>query len=104
MLRVPRLSDDDVKVAFRKILRLPEALPALAALHGIVDEIGPDETCALHAHNARRKFASELIAMAYATEESDSSDGAEYATGQENRISRRGSSGSRKGRRHGPTG
>jgi len=102
MLRIPRLNDDDVKVSFRKFLRSPEGALALAALHGVLDQIGPDETCALHAHNARRKFASELIAMAYAAEDPDSSDGADNA-GHDARSPRKAGQ-PRRNRRHGPAG
>ncbi|MBD9540113.1 hypothetical protein IB276_11675 [Ensifer sp. ENS04] len=66
-----KLSDEDVKQALRWFARQPESDPFFACLESIVDEIGPVDTCALHAHNERRKFAANLIAMA----ESEKRDG-----------------------------
>jgi len=105
MLKRPRLSDEDVQLSFRKILRLPEAMPALAALHAIVDEIGPSETCALHAHNERRRFASELLAMVAAkAEDGGEGDGSENDDRQDGRVFRRQGKGRNRSRRHGPAG
>lgn len=98
----PRLNDGDVKFAFMRFLRSPEGRVALEALQGVVEEIGPVETCALHAHNERRKFAAELIAMAIAAEE-PGSDGPDYAVEQTGRSSRNEHKG-RRSRRHGPAG
>ena len=105
-MRRPRLSDEDVRLAFRRILRLPEARPALEYLQGVLEEIGPSETCALHAHNERRKFAAELIAMlaVEAGSESDGSDGPED-DGRERRLGRQGrQERGKRSRRHGPAG
>ncbi|WP_157747892.1 hypothetical protein [Sinorhizobium sojae] len=66
-----KLSDEEVRHALRWFARQPESIPFFACLESIVDEIGPVDTCALHAHNERRKFAANLIAMA----ESEKRDG-----------------------------
>ena len=91
-----KLSDDDVRHALHWFSRQPESAPFFAALQAVVEEIGPPDTCALHAHNARRTFAADLIAMA----EADKRDG----TGNE--IERRNEARpqQRKSRRHGPAG
>lgn len=61
-----RTDDPDLKAAVWKIARTPEGSVLFAALQSVVEEIGPTDTCALHAHNERRKFAANLIAMAEA--------------------------------------
>ncbi|WP_158000364.1 hypothetical protein [Sinorhizobium meliloti] len=68
-----KLSDEEVKQALRWFARQPESVPFFACLESIIDEIGPTETCALHRHDERRKFASNLIAMAE-TEKRDGQD------------------------------
>ncbi|NTG01874.1 hypothetical protein G6L30_17295 [Agrobacterium rhizogenes] len=100
MRRHPRINDEEVKLSVRWILRQREALPFLAALQGILEEVGPSETCALHAHNERRKFASDLISMR--AEEADS-DGSDKADERKTKI-RPASAKPRKSRRHGPAG
>lgn len=92
-----RLNDDDVKAAVWKIARTPEGQVLLSALQAVVEEIGPVETCALHAHNERRKFASDLIAMAEA-ENTNEPDG----TDERRNVSPGGKR--RTSRRHGPAG
>jgi hypothetical protein len=69
----PKLSDEDVRHSFRWFSRQSESAPFLNFLQAVLEEIGPVETCALHAHNERRKFASDLIAMAE-TDRRDESD------------------------------
>lgn len=92
-----KLKDDDVKAAVWRIARTPEGQLLFSALQSVVEEIGPVDTCALHAHNARRIFAADLIAMA----EADLSDGIESeSTGRRNA----GRTDTRKSRRHGPAG
>lgn len=92
-----KLNDDDVKTAVWKIARTPEGQVLFSALHSVLEETGPFETCALHRHDERRKFAANLIAMAetertYEPEDAD-----------ERRNAPR--SGKRKeSRRHGPAG
>lgn len=72
-----KLSDEDVKHAVRWFARQQESHPFFAALQAIVEEIGgPVEACALHRHDERRKFASDLIAMAEA-EKRDGNEGSE---------------------------
>lgn len=66
-----KLSDEEVKQAIRWFARQPESIPFFACLETIVDGIGPEDTCALHRHEERRKFAANLIAMA----ESEKRDG-----------------------------
>lgn len=91
-----RLKSDEVQAAVWKIARTPEGQLLFSALQSVVEEIGPVETCALHAHNARRIFAADLIAMA----EADLSDGIESeSTGRRNAVRSE-----RKSRRHGPAG
>jgi hypothetical protein len=97
-----RLSDEDVQLSIRKLFRQPEARPLVEYLQAVVDEIGPSETCALHAHNERRKFASELIAAAVTARESES-DGSDDKAGQDGRTAKHGA-GKRRNRRHGPAG
>lgn len=91
-----KLSGEDVQHSMRWFARQPESAPFFAALHGILAEIGPTDTCALHAHNERRKFASDLIAMAEA----------EKRDGPEDEFERRNGprAAPRKTRRHGPAG
>ena len=94
----PRLSDEDVKHAVRWFARQPESAPFFAALQAVVEEIGgPMETCALHRHDERRKFASDLIAMA----EAEKRDGPESNELERRNVSR---AEPRKNRRHGPAG
>lgn len=59
-----KLNDDDVRAALSWFEKQPQGKVFFSALQGVVEEIGPSETCALHAHNARRTFAANLIAMA----------------------------------------
>jgi hypothetical protein len=92
-----KLHDDDVKAAVWRIARTPEGQLLFSALQFIVEEIGPVETCALHAHNERRKFAATLIAMA----EADRRDGNEDEDVERRNVSR---TPTRKSRRHGPAG
>lgn len=47
--------------AWRRVFKMPEAREIIESLGAVVDEIGPTETCALHAHNGRRSFAAELL-------------------------------------------
>lgn len=95
----PKLSDEDVKHAVRWFSRQPESAPFFAALQGVVEQIGGHlETCALHRHDERRKFAADLIAMA----EAQKSDGPENDE-TERRYGQRGAT-QRKSRRHGPAG
>lgn len=100
MAERPRLSDDDVIHSFQSIFSHPEAARALAYLQSVVEEIGPLETCALHAHNARRTFASELIALAVIERSESDSDG----SGDETTRYGRESIHRRRNRRHGPVG
>lgn len=65
-----KLSDEEVKQAVRWFSRQRESYPFFAALQSVLEESGPLETCALHRHDERRKFAANLIAMAE-TEHSD---------------------------------
>lgn len=92
-----KLTDEDVKVAVWRIARTPEGRLLFSALQSTVEEIGPVETSALHAHNERRKFAATLIAMA----EVDRRDGPE-----DDDVERRNGpkTATRKSRRHGPAG
>lgn len=91
------LNNEDVKLAVWRIARTPEGQLLFSALQSVVEEIGPVETCALHAHNARRIFAANLIAMA----EAEFSDGSESEpTGRRNA----GRTETRKSKRHGPAG
>lgn len=92
-----RLSDDEVRLSFNWFTRQRESAPFMAFLHTVLTEIGPTDTCALHRHDERRKFAADLIAMAE-TEKSDGPD--QPSDGQEQRNDKRG--GQRKSRRHGP--
>jgi hypothetical protein len=92
-----KLLDDDVKAAVWKIARTAEGQLLFSALQSIVEEIGPTETCALHAHNERRKFASTLIAMAEA-EKRDGTEDDDLGRRNESRTA------TRKSRRHGPAG
>lgn len=94
-----RLNDEDVKLAVRWIFRQREALPLLYALQDIVEEIGPSDTCALHAHNERRKFASDLISMRAEEADSDGSGKVEHGRQQSQPVDKQ-----RKSRRHGPAG
>jgi hypothetical protein len=95
----PKLSDDDVKQSFRWFARQAESAPFMAAIYTVLAEIGPSETCALHAHNERRKFASDLIAMA----ETERRDGTDQST--DNVERRNGTKATqRKSRRAGPAG
>ncbi|NTG61835.1 hypothetical protein G6L45_16265 [Agrobacterium rhizogenes] len=99
MRKHPRLSDDVVRQSVRWILRQREAASFLAALQGILEEIGPSDTCALHAHNERRKFASDLILM---REEDADSDGSGKV--DDGRKTAQPADKPRKSRRHGPAG
>jgi hypothetical protein len=99
MRRHLRLSDEDVRDSIRWIFRQREARPFLSALQGILEEIGPQDTCALHGHNERRKFASDLISMAEEEAESDGS-----VRSDENKQGKRAIDKQRKSRRHGPAG
>ncbi len=94
-----RLNDEDVKAAVRWIFRQRESLPLLFALQDIVAEIGPSDTCALHAHNERRKFASDLLLMRAEEADSDGSDKADNG-----RTGTTPSGTPRKRKRHGPAG
>jgi hypothetical protein len=93
-----RMNDEEVKAAVWRIARTPEGQLLFSALQSVVEEIGPVETCALHAHNERRKFAANLVAMA----EADKRDG----TVDEEVERRNGTArtSTRKSRRHGPAG
>lgn len=92
-----KMKDEDVRAAVWRIARTPEGQLLFSALQSVVEEIGPVETCALHAHNARRIFASDLIAMA----EADFSDGLEESDSGRRNAAR---TETRKSRRHGPAG
>lgn len=88
-----KLSDEDVKHAVRWFSRQQEGQPFFAALQSLVEEIGgPVDACALHRHDERRKFASDLIAMAEA-EKRDGNEGKELErrnpTSPKPRVSRR---------------
>lgn len=91
-----KLSDDDCKAALGWFFRTPQGQIFHEALQSVVEEIGPTETCALHRHDERRRFAANLIAMAEA----------EFSDGQGNEVERRHGrqGGQRKSRRHGPSG
>lgn len=92
-----KLSDPEVKAALNWFSRQREGVAFFALLQSVVEEIGPTETCALHAHNARRTFAADLIAMT----EAEKSDGPEDGT-DERRYGAPGKQ--RKSRRAGPAG
>src|SRR5690242_11926660 len=98
MERPLRLNDPEVIDAWQRIFRTPEGRVAYASLAVVVAEIGPPETCALHAHNGRRSFAATLMGIAHVTP--PSSDGSE----NERREIRDAPRGGRKSRRHGPAG
>ena len=97
---IPSSHKEDAERALRWFARQPESAGFFNALDAVVLDVNsPIETCALHRHDACRKFAANLIAMA----EAKNSDGHEN-TGdeQERRNVPRG--GQRKNRRHGPSG
>lgn len=67
-----KLTDEEVQHAVRWFSKQPESAPFFAALQSIIEEIaGPQDTCALHRHDERRRFAADLMAMA----EAEASDG-----------------------------
>lgn len=67
-----KLTDEEVQHAVRWFSKQPQSEPFFAALQSIVEEIaGPQDTCALHRHDERRRFAADLMAMA----EAETSDG-----------------------------
>ncbi len=102
MARRKNFEKADVIASFKWFFRQPESRPALDYLQSVIEEIGPVETCALHAHNERRKFASDLIAIGT---EDLGSDGPDTTDDDERR---RGPAGKKpeptKSRRHGPAG
>jgi len=63
-----RFNDPEFGEAWRRIFRgaggQQEARLALQSLAAVVSELGPVETCALHAHEGRRSFAAELLRIA----------------------------------------
>lgn len=67
-----KLSDEEVQHALRWFSKQQQSEPFFAALQTIIEEIaGPQDTCALHRHDERRRFAADLMAMA----EAEASDG-----------------------------
>lgn len=97
---IPISHKDDVEIALRWFVRQPESAAFFAALDAIVSDVNsPVDTCALHRHDERRKFAANLIAMA----EANKSDGQDSNSDEQERrnVPR---SGQRKNRRHGPSG
>lgn len=72
-MTVVKVGDDELEHAVRWFSHQPESAPFFAFLRSVVMEIGPVDTCALHRHDERRKFAADLIAMA----EADKRDGPE---------------------------
>ena len=92
-----RLADEEVIQALRWFARQPQSEPFFAALQSIVEEIGGlQDTCALHRHDERRKFAADLIAMAEAEKRDGPEDEAERRNGTR--------AATRRSRRHGPAG
>jgi hypothetical protein len=98
-MRRPRLSDDDVQASLSFFFRHPQSRPFVDFLFGVLTEIGPSDTCALHAHNERRKFASDLLSTRAEEADSDGSDKADNG-----RKVTRPAEKQRKSRRHGPVG
>ncbi len=96
---IPSDMREEVEASLNWFSRQPQSDAFFAALEAIVFETNsPVETCALHRHDERRKFAANLIAMA----ETGKRDGNENGTDeQERRNVQR--SGQRKSRRHGPS-
>lgn len=97
---IPTAYKEDTEIALRWFARQPESAAFFAALAAVVSDVNsPVDTCALHRHDERRKFAFNLIAMA----EANKSDGQESNSDeQERRNAPR--NGQRKNRRHGPSG
>lgn len=91
---------EELKASLRWMLRQREAEPFFDFLDAVIRDVKTSEdTCALHRHDERRKFAANLIAMA----EADKSDGQDQGDSeQERRNASR--VGTRKSRRHGPSG
>lgn len=94
------MDKEELKASLRWMARQREADAFFEFLDDVVrDTKSAEDTCALHRHDERRKFAANLIAMA----EADKSDGQEPSDSeQERRNASR--VGTRKSRRHGPSG
>jgi len=92
------LTEEEVQQSVQWIFKQRESRAFLEFLQSTLEEVGPPETCALHAHNGRRTFASDLI---NAGMKGLGSDGPE--TDNERRTGKAVSI-KRASRRHGPAG